>query len=751
MSADLKELRQEFADDTAEWQDIRDEGAIDMRHASGDPWDPKDRKAREDAGRVCISLDELGQYTNQVVNEVRANKRAIKFAPVGNGANDDSAEFYADKMREIEYRSRAQIAYTTAFENAVQRSYGFCRVNTRYEHSRSTNQDIWIDPVHNPDLITPDPYALMPDLSDMKHCWVREPWTREDFNRRWPKHKIEGKAVNDLAKDAPSWVTDRQVWVSEHWKIRTTKRKLLIVQTQAPQQPGNVLNLQQAPQDDVQGIFEDELKGQPVPGQVLTTREVDDPSVYQCLTNGVEKLEETPWRGKYIPIIACLGKVIYLDQGAGSKRKILSMIRLARDPYMLYCYYRTCELELVGMTPKFPYFARRGSLKPDQLLALQKSLHEPVAVIEVENMVDGLMGQPPEFPVRQPYEPPIQALEVGAEAARRAIQAAIGQSPLPTQAQRRNEKSGVALKRIEEAGQRGSFHFTDHYLDMITHVGIVCEDLIDKIYDTKRKVGVRRANDTAEVISINDPNDKDSISTKGDHLVTVSTGPSFESERDAASDFADTLAQLSPETFALLGPFIVKLKNLGPLGDEMAELLETMQPPQVQQLRASKAKPGDPAQVQQELMSTKAQLQQVMQAAQQMQKDLETDAAKQQATIEKAKIDGELQIQLQHIRNAATIRVAEIAAAVKGYAQEAADKLEHEKLALGHAHESYEADQARQHEAAMAAAGHAQGLEAGDVAHQQNLEAGEQGIAGQLAAQEQAADLAPEPTEGASA
>lgn len=757
--ADIKEKRQQFSDDTAEWQAIRDEGAIDMRHASGDPWDPKDRKAREDAGRVCISLDELGQYTNQVVNEVRANKRAVKFAPVGNGANDDTAEFYADKMREIEYRSRAQIGYTTAFENAVQRSYGFVRVSTRYEHARSVNQDIWIDPVHNPDLITPDPYALMPDLSDMKHCWVREPWTREDFNRRWPKYKIDGKAVSDLSREAPTWVNDKQVWVSEQWEIRTQSRKLLIIQPPAPVQPGGVLQLQQAPPEEPVGIFEDEIpKGQRPPGKVLTTRQVDDPTVYQCLTNGIEVLEETHWPGKFIPIIACLGKVIYLDEGVGSKRKILSMIRLARDPYMLYCYYRTCELELVGMTPKFPYFARRGSLKPDQLVALQKSLHEPVAVIEVETQVEGLSGQPPEFPVRQPYEPPIQALEVGAEAARRAIQAAIGQSPLPTQAQRRNEKSGVALKRIEEAGQRGSFHFTDHYLDMVTQVGVVIEDLIPKIYDTARNVGVRRPNDTAEIIRINDPNQADSVSTKGDHLVTVSTGPSFESEREAASDFADTLAQTSPEVFALLGPLIVKLKNLGPVGDEMIELLESVQPPQVQQARASKDKPGDPQQMAQELQQTKAQMQQLEQVAKQMKEALDTDQVKQQATITKAKMDGDIQIQLQHIRNAAAIEIAEINAKVKGYQVEDARMQEQEALALGHAHDSHEAELQRQHDAAMAAAGHVQGMEAGDQAHQQALEQGDQaheqaleqgdqGVAGQLAVQA----AQPQPENGASA
>ena len=36
----------------------------------------------------------------------------------------------------------------------------------------------------------------------------------------------------------------------------------------------------------------------------------------------------------------------------GPQRIIMSMTRLARDPYMLLCYIRSCQMELVGMTPK---------------------------------------------------------------------------------------------------------------------------------------------------------------------------------------------------------------------------------------------------------------------------------------------------------------------------------------------------------------------------------------------------------------
>jgi hypothetical protein len=51
--------------------------------------------------------------------------------------------------------------------------------------------------------------------------------------------------------------------------------------------------------------------------------------------------------------------VLYVDEGAAS-RQILSMTRLARDPYMLYCYIRTCEAEAIGGVPRATWVGYEG-------------------------------------------------------------------------------------------------------------------------------------------------------------------------------------------------------------------------------------------------------------------------------------------------------------------------------------------------------------------------------------------------------
>src|SRR3990167_7111704 len=99
-----------------------------MRYVAGDPWESEDRQKRKDAGRPCLSFDELGQYVNQGINDLRQNKRGIKLPPRGRGANDATALYRQSSIRDIEYYSNAQQAYMTMAADMFQRGYGWLRL-----------------------------------------------------------------------------------------------------------------------------------------------------------------------------------------------------------------------------------------------------------------------------------------------------------------------------------------------------------------------------------------------------------------------------------------------------------------------------------------------------------------------------------------------------------------------------------------------------------------------------------------------
>ncbi len=691
----LANLRNDYSEDEAGWKPVRDEGRTDIRYVAGDAWDPPDRAERIKNARLCLTFDEFSQYTNQLVNDSLQNKRAVKVTANGNGADDKEAELRANRIRQIEYRSNAQQAYTTAFENTVQRSFGWVRIISKYVNNSKREQELIIHAVPNPDMVTPGPH-VMPDGSDIQRLWFHEQWSHKEFLRKFPKAKIRDFSSNEWIDLAPAWIQRDRIMVCEYW----TK-----------DEDGNVL---------------------------------------QRITNGVEVLGTTPWAGKDIPFVPCYGKVLFTQFNGKTEREIHSLIRLAREPFKAYCYVRTCEAELIAQMPKFPYFVRRGSLTPQSLEALVRSVSEPVAVIEVEALLAEMSGTgPPEFPVRNPYDPTALAgLEAAAEAFRRAIQAAIGQSALPTQAQRRNEKSGVALKQIEDSGQRGSFHFLAHYEAMITRVGLLLNDLLKPIHDTPRDMTIRKPDDTTQVVRINDPNWRNPEKndqpehlqfTDGDFDVTISTGPQNDSEREAQSDFADLLIgnpqfmQLAGQNAPKIMAQAIRLRNVGPLGDAIADLLD---PPQQQ---------VDPQQQQQQM----AKAQQLMEA-----QTKQIEALTHQIQTEQVK--AQAQIDLQYVRNAGAIEVAKIAAMAKGiHIQTEADE---EMIALGmeQQHEATQNEQDRQHEAAMAAMQGQQQAQQTDQQgaqqaqqsaqdHQQQLEQGAAGHEQQLQQGAQAAALAPQP------
>jgi hypothetical protein len=660
----LEEMLKRYQRDTDEWEEIRAEGTTDMRYVSGDPWDATDRRMREDAGRPVLSFDESGQYVNQLINEIRQHKRAIQVTPIGAGATDAIAELRGNLIRQIEYRSNAQqAAYTPMFENTVQRSYGFMRVKAQYVHNpeqsggngQSFDQELILEGLPNPDLVTVDCDITKPDGSDMGHAWIAESWALSDYKKKWPKAKVRDFSPEFSRGHPTAWqYTASRIQIAEYWRIESEDRKLLLF----------TVDGQRAME-----VFEDDLKlpaWEPIRALMESNpdfkpsreRVVERPVVKHFMTNGFEVLgQETDWPGDAIPLVCCFGKILWVDEGSGPKRKVLSLIRLARDPMMLLSYYVSCEAELIGMTPKVPYFVRRGSLKDDELLLLQKSLHEPVAVIQVETTTpESAPGVVLDFPQRNPYEPPIQAIEVGKEAARRAIQSAMGINPLPTNAQRKNDKSGVALKEIRNAEQQGSFHFIDSYEAAITRGGAIVNQLLPYYYDTARDVTVRTAANEAKVLRINDPQGKAPgqdeplmLSPEGKFDVTLDTGPDFASEREAASAFVDTLvASNMPQAQAIL-PLLVKLKNLGPIGQEIYDVLVALSPPPVQAV-LKKGQDGQPTvpELMHQLDQAKQALEQMQQQLQQATMELQTEAVKGQrdAQIAQFKAQSDAQVKI---------------------------------------------------------------------------------------------------------
>jgi hypothetical protein len=213
----------------------------------------------------------------------------------------------------------------------------------------------------------------------------------------------------------------------------------------------------------------------------------------------------------------------------------------------------------------------------------------------------------------------------------------------------------------------------------------------------------------------------------------------------------------NPAAFPVVASDALRLLDLGPIGDQMAEDLEFLQPPIMQQARQQKKGGGpDPKQLQQQL----GQMKQQLDHAEGVMKDQDALIKSKQAELENRKEIAQMQIDSKEriaTDDRAADRETKLAVAYelaktkdKGFfyeerarigehltdaAAQASDQLhEHVQADLARTHAAGQVVDDRAHQVGMAAAGEGAAAAAQAAGHTNTLEVGQQ-----------AADLAPAP------
>lgn len=642
----LPEIRADYEYAKNGWQKERDEAADDMQNVIGNPWNDDDMELR--AGRPTIAPDEMAQYRNQVTNGIRREPRGMKFQPRGLGASEQSAELYQDKAREIEYRSDASEHYIGAITDVVQRSYGAFRIGMRYERARDLNPEIYIEGFADPDVVLPDPDIRREHGQDMKFAFVLQQFRRADFKRKWPGAEVTNFADYMGRPKFRDWLPDgTNVQVGEYWKVTQVQKPLHAVvlvpanfdpQTMQPPKP--------------MALFTDEIERAVETRKVKVlsdrfVRDADDPQVTMQITNGLEILEKVEWPGRYIPIVLLFGPVYYVREGGQVRRYIGSMTRTMKHPWKAFCYACCQELEVLGQVPKASAIAYEGQLGNheddwDEAPYVPKSVLYALGRTTWMNETDPILPLPQKSEYTQGEY--LQAIEIVKEGLRRSIQAAACANFLPTNAQKLNDKSGVALDAMDQSFTDGTLHYVKTYESGIEWGGTIIEDLFDHVYDFQGEIGTMTAKGDMQARQINNPDDPQAISTRGDHLVTVQTMPVSDSEFDAVQKFIEMLvnnlemiASISgPQAAAYVLSTSIKMRtDLGLAGEELAD---TLMPPQFQ---SKDGKPPDPR-----LAGAMQQVQALTKQLQQAQFQLETGALKE-------KIKGQINTQITQMKLAA--------------------------------------------------------------------------------------------------
>lgn len=539
--------------------DIKLQALDDKKFASGESqWDDQVRRDRELSRRPCLTINQMPQYVQQIVNDFRQSRPQLKVSPVDDGGDKDTAKVLNGVIRHIEANSGAEIAYDTALESAVDSGFGYFRIVTAYSSDDSFEQEILIKRIVNPSSVSVDPAAVEPDYSDARFMFIDDWMTRDEYEAAYPGSELTSRMSDiSIGNQMPDWITQKGVLVSEYFEIEE------VAVTMAQMPDGSVSELYSIPEE-----FRSLAK----------TRAIKRKKVVWYKTNGYEILAKQDWPGKYIPIIPVLGIERFID----GKRILEGIVRHAKDPARMYNYWATAETEMIALAPKAPFIGAEGQFEGHEH-QWRSANNNNIAFLEYKPVTLNNTIVPP--PQRNGYTPPIAAVSQARAQSRDDLKAVTGIYDASLGA-RSNETSGRAINARQQQGQIANFHFIDNFGRSLRHAGRVLVDLIPKIYDTPRVLRIIGEDGQTDVVKVNQRIQDKGVEriydlTTGRYDVTVTIGPAYATRRQEAAQTMMQMIQANPALMQIAGDLVVKSMDW-PGADALAERLKKTLPPQLQ-------------------------------------------------------------------------------------------------------------------------------------------------------------------------
>lgn len=674
----MKEMRERY-DRAVEADQYNRELAIeDLKFVTvpGNQWDEQQRKARK--GRPCYEFPILRSHWRQVVNDQKKARPGIKIRPVEDG-DVKGAELRQGLIRNIESRSNAERAYDAAFELMTACGFGAWRVSTEYSTDDSWDQDLCVLPIKDPLTsvwLDPDP---LPN-GRPKYAFIEETMSRDRFKELYPKAEL---VSFESAKEFGTWFCEDTVRVAEYLRLEPVTKTLLLL-SDGRTVDATDLDEEVAAQLQAEGVT------------VTRQRSVKTHKVVSSIVSGAEEIDG-PYDSVFdrIPIVPVYANRHFIE----GKWVWCGMVRFSRDPQRLLNYNFTTGQEILAKQHKATPIVTPKMLEGAGVKALwDKSNTIDVPYLPITP--DPQMPAGPKFlsppPVHAAFAQFGQLAVDMLKASDGIFDASVGA--------RSNETSGRAIMARQQEGDTATFDYQDALNFGIQSTGEILLSALPKVYDTPRAIRVLGKDGGEDFVQLYQPLPDGRVLndlSAGKYDVTVTTGPSYDTQR---MEFVDALVQLSQGN-PLIGqavPDLIVGSMDFPKADEAAERLKMLLPPPVQQ--AMQQKDQSPAVVQ-----LQAQMQQMADMAQQQMGELQQKLQQAEAKAS-SKVADELkqQIAAEQLRidwyEAETARLAILQkdmAAVRQVNLDAASQIDQSLQA--HADRALAAQQAEQQQAAQAA------------------------------------------------
>lgn len=643
----LKRIRERFkvmkeADEENRRKALDD---IEFIHVPGKQWDDDLKKERGD--RPCYEFNKLRVTNKRVINHIRANRPQWKTRGFEDG-DKETADIYDGLMRNIWNTSDGDSVIDYEAQYAVDGGYGVMRITTEYSDDTVFDQDIYLRAVKNPFCVYSDPSASDQLKRDAEDWVVTERISNSSYDSKYPKAKRVSFDEVEFDDDA-EWNTEEETRVCEYWYKKPYEKTIYLL-------------------GDGKTVEEKDLL--PI-DKVVDRRTVKCPKICMVIASGDAILEKPKeWAGKHFPFIPIYGEWIVIN----GKVVWYGLTRHSKDAQREYNASRTAVAETIAQAPTAKHW-----MTPKQMEGLEKH----IATAHKENMPVALYNP-------DPLSPGAPARVGGAEVPVALIQEAqmasedikntsgIFDASLGNQS---NEISGKAINARQAQGEIATYNFPDNVAKSIRRTGEILIDLIPHIYDTARSIRIIGTDGAEKFLKINEPFQDETGKivykndlTRGKYDLTVTTGPSFSTQRQEATEFYTQLGTAVPQIWGVAGDLIMKSMDL-PYSEDIAERMRTLLPPHVQQKLAEgkEVPPEVQAAMNQanQAMAIVQQQSQLVQAAAKEAEKLKVDAEKAESKVKIAQAD--LKVMVAEFEKQVAEFQADVAKEVSGLIQREAN------------------------------------------------------------------------------
>jgi hypothetical protein len=660
----------------------------DMRFRVGKQWPGETETQRQEENRPCLTINRMPAIISQIVNEQRAQRPQATIKPVGDGADTDTAEILEGIIRHIHVNSDSEVAIDCGFEAMVTAGKGYCEICADYLPGRTFDQELYIRRIKNFFTVYCDPSSTYADESDANWKFKTCDYPFDEYKALFSNSQLA--QLNDLTSigdNFPEWGNSKTIRVAEYWHKEWDDEELLHLEN------GQILDRKTYTKMTA------EMAEKP---KIIKKRKYRKCTITCSVINAIEVIDEYDFPGTvgYIPLVP----FIAYDFDVDGERELCGIVRNAKDAQRSINYFRSYAAEVIALAPKAPWVGWKGQFKDGKW---QNANVVNYAYLEADMVTTS--GQPaPSLPVRNQFEPPIQAILAMSQAVDQDLKSVTGIYE-PSLGQTKTDQSGKAIDLLQKQGGLTNLNFTDNLSRTLRHIGRIILDAAPFIYDAPRVQRIIKPDGATNhvIVHAGRQNAAEALLTEeikevydisvGAYDVVIDVGPSYQTKRQEAFNMQMQLAQADKtgEIMKVAGDVIIGNSDM-PGAKEIAARIKRIIPPQ--------ALGDDDTDPQAQIQKLGTQLQQAQQVNQELMKHNQEmmDAIK----TEKIQQDGKMAI--AQLQTAAQVEVAGINAKLAA-AQLDFDKWEHA------------ADQA--HELAMAQMGQQadQQTQASQQAHEKDL------------------------------